>query len=215
MILISTFIRKAAFYSYKAILHLTFKIIIYGKENIPQVPSALIVANHQSYLDGFIVGLAFFDNLINLRWIISKANYQRWFLKPFWWFFQPIVVNGTVEKAKKTLSNNNWVVIFPEGAGRWCFVEKDAKIKPGHGAAAIALSTGTTIIPITLTGTDKVLPADSFKLHPERTITIRIGKPFKFETIHHDKIEETVLEKTTSEIMNKIYQPLNQTVEEN
>lgn len=205
MFKLKIFARKCAFFITKILLDLIFRITIKGRENIPQTSGALIVANHSSYLDGFVVGKVFYDNLINLKWVISKENYRMWYLRWFYSILQVIVVNGTIEKVKKEFKKNKWVVIFPEGAGRWCPPGRVETRRPGKGAAVIALSSGVNIIPVGIEGTDKVLPARSFKLKPQYAITVHIGKPFAFEVVHQEKIDEALLKKTSQEIMNRIY----------
>ncbi len=76
--------------------------------------------------------------------------------------------------------------------------------KKSRGTAAIALSTGAPIIPVFIKGADQVLPPDSFKLKPQFTINVTIGKPFSFEPVHQEKIEESLLDKTTQEIFDRI-----------
>lgn len=196
--------RKMAFFATKTLLHLNLKIFIEGEENIPNLPSALIVANHSSYLDVFVVGVAFYKQLIKIKWVISKSNYKRWFLKWIYAIYPVIVVNGTIEKAKNELKKNRWVVLFPEGAQNWCAPENRQVRGTSKGAAVIALSTGTTVIPVHIYGADKVLPPTSFKLNPKHIIRVCIGKPFVFGAMQQAKIDEALLEETTNAIMNAI-----------
>lgn len=198
------YIRKFFFFLTRSLLNLNLKIVIEGKENIPQSPCALIVANHSSYLDVFVIGIAFYDKLINIKWVISKANYKLWFLKWAYAIYPVIVVNGTIEKVRQELIKNRWVVIFPEGAERWHPLEEPQLKKKSKGTAVIALSSGAAIIPVHIYGTDKVLPPASFKLNPKYTIRVRIGKPFIFEAMRQENIDPALLEETTQAIMNAI-----------
>lgn len=204
MFKVKTYARKCAFFITKSILYSNFKIVIKGEENIPQTPGALIVANHSSYLDVFVIGLAFYKNLINIRWVISKENYRLWYLRWFYAIYKVIVVNGTTDKVKKALKLNKWVVIFPEGAGRWCSKEQSQKKKVNTGTAVIALSTGVTTVPVYICGADKALPPESFKLNPAQTISVIIGEPFKSEPVCQERLDQALLEKTTQEIMDRI-----------
>lgn len=208
MIKLSIALRKLGFSLTKTLLNLNFKITIKGQENIPEATSALIVANHISYLDVFMVGLGLYDKLINLRWVISKENYRMWYLRWLYWLYRVIVVNGTVEKAKKAIKEDCWVVIFPEGAKRWCFPREADRYKASNGAAAIALSTGIPIIPVGLSGTEKVLPVHTFKLDTRHSIIVNIGKPFSLESVSQERIDEAALEKATAEIMKRIHESI-------
>lgn len=199
-------IRKCIITLTRIILKLQFKIEVSGEENIPlQASGTLIIANHSSYLDVFVIGRAFSQNVLNMRWVISKTNYNIWSLKWFYWVYRVIVVNGTVEKARKAIKENKWVVIFPEGAARWCGNKNNIESnRKSRGTAAIALSTGASIIPVYIKGADQVLPPDSFTLKPQFTINVTIGKPFSFTPVNQEKIEESLLDKTTQEIFGRI-----------
>jgi len=188
----------------------SIKITIEGEDNIPKgTQRALIVANHSSYLDVPIIGYTFFNNLIDLSWVVSKSNYKLWFLKWLWLIFKPIVVErgGTIDKIKKDLAYSRWVVLFPEGNEKWCPPSEAAKkrVKPSSGASVVALSTGVTIIPVGITGADKVLPARSFHMDTRYHITVRIGKPFSYDKVEADKIDQGMINETRQGIMNRIY----------
>ena len=197
-------VRKLFFLITYVSLNLSFKIEIKGRENIPNLPSALIVANHTSYLDVFVIGSALFNNLAKIKWVISKENYRLWFFKWIYAIYPVIVVNGTVEKIKPVLVKNHWVVIFPDGANRWCRSDKNFSAKRYTGTAVVALTTGVTVVPVKISGADKALTPESFKLNRQYPITVTIGKPFKFEVVQPPSIEEAILQKTIEEIMERI-----------
>lgn len=189
----------------KTLINSQLKVIINGKENIPEEDSVLIVCNHCSYLDVFIISMAFHERLPNLDWVISKENYRNPLFKWLYPVFTVIVVNGTIAKVRLALKKRRWIVIFPEGARRWHHV--DGKINKGKlstGTAAIALSTGVAIVPVCITGTDIVLPPRSFKLNPQYGLMLTIGKPFRFEAVEQKNITAELLEEATEEIMNCI-----------
>jgi len=199
---------KLAYSILRLIVQSSVKITIEGRENIPQVKEAIIVANHSSYLDVICVAYAFYDNLIDLSWVVSKSNYKLWFLKWLWLIFKPIVTGGgTIDRIKYDLKENRWVVIFPEGNERWCPPSEAAKRrqKPSSGAGIVALSTGVTVIPVGITGADKVLPARSFRLDTRHHITVRIGKSFSYEKVDDEAISPELLHQAREEIMNRVY----------
>jgi len=201
---------KCAYTILKFIVLSNIKITIEGKDNIPKdISRALIVANHSSYLDVINIAYAFYDNLIDLSWVVSQSNYKLWFLKWLYLLFKPIVVErgGTIDKIKHDLMYSRWVVLFPEGNEKWCPPQEAAKkrVKPSSGAAVVALSTGVTIIPVGITGADKVLPARSFHMDTRYHITVRIGKPFSYDKVEADKIDQGMINETRQGIMNRIY----------
>ncbi len=188
------FLIRSAQFILKSIVYVFFKIKISGQKNLPSSPKALIVVNHSSYLDVPVLGCALYKNLMNISWVISKFNYKLWYLKWLYFIFKVIVVNGTTDKVKKDLEKNRWVVIFPEGGAQWCPPDRAKKKKPKTGAAAISLSTGVPIIPICISGADKVLPAKSLRYSPKHQINISIGKSFSLKPFKNKKISQATLD---------------------
>ncbi|MCX5686384.1 MAG: lysophospholipid acyltransferase family protein [Candidatus Omnitrophica bacterium] len=182
----------------------TLRLTVRGMENIPDTPKLLIVANHASYLDVLTIGFPFFKQGLRTRWVISKSNYRLWYLKWLYFLWRVVVLNGTIEKIKHALDEGLWVVIFPEGNERWCPPGQSKRKHPARGAAVIALSTGVPVIPVGIVGTDKVLPARSFRLNARHHIIVNIGKPFSYNIVDEAKIENELLESTTADIMAKI-----------
>ena len=94
---------------------------------------------------------------------------------------------STVSALRRTLQNGGRVLIFPEGTRTFKAIENSGvrsangkelgKLK--DGAAWLALKTNAQILPIWVTGTDKVLPNNKFPL-PRlwHRIVIKIGTPF-------------------------------------
>jgi len=109
---------------------------------------------------------------------------------------------STVLALKKILENGGRVLIFPEGSRTFKAIRKPGvrsangkklgKLK--DGAAWLALKTNARILPIWVTGTDKVLPNDKFPL-PRlwHRIIIKTGNPF---LVQGDTHQEATLEIT-------------------
>ena len=99
--------------------HTIFRIRIVGQENVPFRGPALLVSNHMSHVDGFLVG-ACVQRFI--RFMVWKPYYQ---LKALNWFFRKtnaIPVGGgrdaieAIRAARKELTAGHVVCIFAEGA---------------------------------------------------------------------------------------------------
>jgi acyl-[acyl-carrier-protein]-phospholipid O-acyltransferase / long-chain-fatty-acid--[acyl-carrier-protein] ligase len=101
--------------------HTIFRIRIVGQENVPFKGPALLVANHMSHIDGFLVG-ACVQRFI--RFMVWKPYYE---MKSLHWFMRqakaiPVGGNGprgvaeSIAAARRELAGGHMVCIFAEGA---------------------------------------------------------------------------------------------------
>jgi len=104
-----------------ALTHTFFRIRIVGAENVPARGAALLVSNHVSYVDGFLIG-ACVQRFI--RFMVLKSYYEMPALHPFLRRMNAIPVDpgnrrGIVESiraARNQLAAGHAVCIFAEGA---------------------------------------------------------------------------------------------------
>jgi len=111
------------------VTHTIFRIRIVGHENVPFRGGALLVANHMSQVDGFLVG-ACVQRFI--RFMVWKPYYE---LKAFHWLLRkmnaiPVGSGGraaieAVRAARRELAAGHVVCIFAEGA-----VSRTGNIQP-------------------------------------------------------------------------------------
>jgi acyl-[acyl-carrier-protein]-phospholipid O-acyltransferase/long-chain-fatty-acid--[acyl-carrier-protein] ligase len=99
--------------------HTIYRIRIYGKENVPQRGPALLVANHVSYVDGFLIGACIHRFV---RFMVTEGWYDR-FARVFSLFHAIRVPAGNrraiikaIDLAREELKNGHVVCIFAEGA---------------------------------------------------------------------------------------------------
>ena len=101
--------------------HTLFKIRIVGQENVPFRGPALLVSNHMSHIDGFLIN-ACIQRFI--RFMVWKPYYE---MKAIHWFFKlgkaiPVGTSGprdvvaSIRAARKELEEGHVVCIFAEGA---------------------------------------------------------------------------------------------------
>ncbi|MHA1611413.1 MAG: lysophospholipid acyltransferase family protein [Promethearchaeota archaeon] len=153
---------------------------IEGRENFPEYGGALVIANHQSELDPFLVGSAVHRKV---QWLSKAENFNipifRSIITPF----------GTIplkrgqkdekalEKVRSVLEGGGCVGMFPEGTR-----SADGKLGEFHsGGARLCLETGVPFVPCAIFGAYKVFPKNvdpsGIKWRQGLKISIRIGKP--------------------------------------
>src|SRR4051812_5137234 len=131
--------------------HVWFRLVRTGREHIPDGP-VLIVANHRSFLDPFIVGTCLRRPLYYVAKKELFANrLQGWFLNSLGAF--PVDRGGSdgemVETAKAILARGDSVVIFPEGTR----TRPGPLGRPKRGAGRLALEAGGPPRPVAPTRT--------------------------------------------------------------
>jgi 1-acyl-sn-glycerol-3-phosphate acyltransferase len=149
----------------------------------------IIIANHASYLDPFIVGAAFFATGQRLPYFYPMANDPLVNMPVIGSFTRalggfPALKGAGLEKSSqlpfRVLRKNYNLLIFPEG-GRWKFKGRPKKAR--RGVAYIASKTNIPIIPIRITGHR---PFWSIKraLANNPKLRVSIGKPFYLHEIY-------------------------------
>ncbi len=151
-----------------------FEII--GLENFPQSGSVIVVTNHVHWLDP-VVGMAVIPRLATVfaarKW--SDAPLIGWILRGI---RQTIFVargepdRQALRQALAVLKGGGVLGLSPEGTRS----RTGGLQKPHNGVAYLASRTGAVIVPIALSGQDKVIPALE-RLH-RQPVVARVGRPF-------------------------------------
>jgi 1-acyl-sn-glycerol-3-phosphate acyltransferase len=136
----------------------------------------VIVANHQSFLDIFVLCNIFRE----WKWVAKRELFK---LPFFGWGFS---LTGSIsldrgdvasamkvmEKARRCIEDGLSVMLFPEGTR-----SKDGQLLPFRpGAFKLAIETGVPVLPIAISGTAQGMPKGNPWVRPTR-ITIRILDP--------------------------------------
>jgi 1-acyl-sn-glycerol-3-phosphate acyltransferase len=174
-----------------------------GMENLPLTGPLVLVANHVHVLDPLLLCCSL------PRWITFVAK-EELFHSLFWGFWLrwagslPIQRGGkvgekqrTLQGARKALGEGMILGMFPEGAR-----SHDGKLRKGrHGPAVIASKTDTAVLPVGISGTDKIHGISwPWKRPP---VVLTIGKPFRLPPSNR-KITRSQMQLLTGRLMGEI-----------
>lgn len=160
-----------------------------GKEHIKKNTSYIIVTNHQSYYDIFLI---YGWIGIDIKWVMKKELRRVPALGVACEKIGHIFLDRsnkknaleTLNKAKSKLINGTSIVIFPEGTR-----SKTAELGPfKRGAFKLAYDLNLPILPITLIGTGEILPTDTLNIFPGKVEMI-IHKPIDINKYKEEQIK--------------------------
>lgn len=173
----------------------------FGCENVPKTGPVLLVANHQSYLDPPIIGVA---TSRRLNYLARKTLFKsRWFgaairaLNAIPLDNEGIGFDGIKETLKR-LKNGEAVLLFPEGARSF-----DGEMSPFRpGFLTLAMRSQATIVPVAVAGMFEAWPrtAKFPKLH---RVIVSFGEPLVYET--YSQLAETELHKIVENRVARLY----------
>ncbi|MBO8227436.1 1-acyl-sn-glycerol-3-phosphate acyltransferase [Prochlorococcus marinus XMU1414] len=157
------------------IYKLVFKGHLFGRDNIPQKDSFIMVSNHGSLLDPPLLGHALGRNIS----FMAKAEL---FKIPFLGFIikacgaypvkRGIVDKNTIKTACKKLSNDNSIGIFIDGTR-----QKNGRVnKPKQGAALLAFKNQKLLLPVAIVNSHRLIRFKFF-IPMFSKIVIKVGKP--------------------------------------
>ncbi len=171
----------------------------FGRKYGPKSGAALICANHQSFIDPFLIGLAF-DRRMNYlaRKTLFRSRMFKWLIM----YFDAIPVDQEgsgfigLKESLKRLKKGEMLLIFPEGARTF-----DGRISPlMTGACILARRAAAPIIPVGIDGAYDAYPrtASFPKLAP---LCVVIGPP-----IEPHQIEQLSDEQLMGELAKRIHE---------
>ncbi|WP_028456019.1 bifunctional acyl-ACP--phospholipid O-acyltransferase/long-chain-fatty-acid--ACP ligase [Chitinilyticum litopenaei] len=133
----------------RAIMRLLFRVDVQGDQSVFGPPKTLIVANHESFLDGLLLGLflpiratfVVHAQVMKNRWFrMALAHVPHMTVEPS----NPLAMKAVI----RLLEKGENVVIFPEGR----LTDTGSLMKVYDGAAFVAAKTGARIVPVRIRG---------------------------------------------------------------
>jgi 1-acyl-sn-glycerol-3-phosphate acyltransferase len=175
---------EATYWVSMALMTLGFSLRSEGRQHVPRAGSALLVANHQSFLDPMLVGLC---SRRHLCFLARKTLFR---FPPFGWFIRtlgavPIDQEGVGKEGLRTileeLRAGRAVVVFPEGTR----TPDGAMHELRPGIHLLIKRTQAPIIPVGIAGAFQAMPigqtlptpAPLFLPAGKSTLAVTVGRP--------------------------------------
>src|SRR5437762_4481308 len=152
-----------------------------GLEHVPRDGAFILVANHISLFDPLIVGSTAGQLAGRLVHFMAKQEVRRWPVIG-WLATQAgvyFVRRGEGDRAAQRLSlqllaGDEAIAVFPEGTR-----SRDGVLgEPRNGAALLAMRSGVRLLPVSITGSNRLFPKGA-RLPRRSRVTVRIGAPFQ------------------------------------
>lgn len=190
----------------RALVRLLGGLRVEGLEHVPRDGSFLVVANHVSNLDPPTVGATVGNLTGRVIHFMSKEEIRHW--PVIGWLASQagvfFVRRGEGDRAAQRtalahLAAGRPVALFPEGHRSPTGIMREAR----QGAALLAIRSGAPLLPVGITGTERIFPNHTHVPHRSH-VTVRVGEPF--HVVHHaeGRIPRDELVAATDTIMRHI-----------
>lgn len=156
------------------ICRVIFRVEVSGIANLPKQGKLLIIANHESFLDGLLLGLFL---PIQATFVVHTTVANNWLFRQILRLTPYLAVDPSsplaMKKVIKLLEAGKPVVIFPEGR----ITLTGSLMKVYEGPGFVAAKTGAMILPVRIDGAARSYFSRLRGEHPKRlfpkvTITI-------------------------------------------
>ena len=185
-----------------------------GRENVPEEGAYIIITNHLSGLDPFLIGIPIDRTIYCLAKVELYQNAAlTWILNSLGYI--PLDRSKTDISAMRVvlrlLRNGQAVGISPEGTR-----SETGEIQPfTDGATKLALHARVPILPVSVYGTRELMPPGTYGFRPGK-VYIKIGELFELSDAYGKPMtpellaeNTTILQKKVSELFEQIrHRPL-------
>lgn len=154
------------------------KLVVHGQHNVVKDRPTIYVSNHQSAFD---IPVLFAALPVNFRFVAKSS--LRWIPILGWYLLlagHVLVDRGnrqraiaSLDKAARRIRQGTSILMYPEGTR-----SDDGSILPfKKGPFALALKAGVAVVPVTIEGTGRLMPKNSWKINLGGEIHVKIGAP--------------------------------------
>lgn len=180
-------------------------VTVTGRENVDPKQSYVVVANHQSFYDVYVL-YGFLG--LDFKWVMKQEMRKIPGLGIGCEKLGHIFIDrsnrkaalATITEAQAKIVDGTSVVFFPEGTRS----RDGVLLKFKKGAFRFALDLDLPILPVTIVGTGDVLPSDSLDVLPGK-VRLDIGKPIPVEGKDVKDVPELMqqVRKTFEKVLNE------------
>jgi len=185
---------------------------VIGKRNVPRRPNTLLLSNHQTMIDSFLVGLCAYYPILLIRpslmpW--NPAAEENFYKNTILAWFADNWKCIPIKKGRKDLKaifevaeglRTSPVTFFPEGTR-----SRTGKIGRGRvGAGFLVLETWPAVVPVCIDGMDKVLPIGSSLPRFFKRIYIYFGRPLDLSEFKDRKTDRETAQEVIDKVMEAI-----------
>ncbi|NQY84438.1 MAG: 1-acyl-sn-glycerol-3-phosphate acyltransferase [Alcanivorax sp.] len=153
------------------------QVRVHGLENVDPSRSYVIVANHLSQYDIWVL----YGHLEqDFRWVMKQELRRVPVIGVCCAMLGHVFIDrrdrasalASLEQAKQRLTGGTSILFFPEGTR-----SRSGELRPfKKGAFRMAQDLDLPILPVTIIGTREILPADSLRMHPG-TVDLTVHAP--------------------------------------
>lgn len=183
----------------RLVLPLLARWQIEGRENVPEKGPLIVVANHLHNFDPPILSASLPRPVVFMAKEELFGSWWSWAVRAYGAF--PVKRNGAhrqaLRQARQVLEQGLVLGMFPEGTR-----SPHAQLQPGKdGATLIAYHSGAPILPVAISGTEKLKGMSC--LISRQEVRVSIGQPFALPR-PSGRLTKSALASLTTDIMMHI-----------
>ncbi|PXY32415.1 lysophospholipid acyltransferase family protein [Prauserella muralis] len=188
---------------------LAYRPEVEGLENVPEHGPVILAANHRSALDTAVIPIVarrpvkFLGKAEYFQGTGARGRLLASFVSALG--YVPVERGNAAAglaalgAARRVLDSGGAFGIYPEGTR-----SLDGRLHRGHtGVGALALATAAPVVPVALSGTQRLLPVGARLPRPAR-IAVRFGGPLEFSRYDGLAASPAIRRAVTDEIMSAI-----------
>lgn len=195
-------VRIVAYVLFRVIFSLFTHQHVQGKENVPEHGPVVVVANHLSYADQYLLITAIKREMIFMaKEDLFRNRVMRFLIEAFGAI--PVrrgAMNwGALKQVHQVLDDGLAMFMFPEGSR-----SKNAQLQPAFsGSALIALHNNVPILPVGINGMEVAEKGFLWVMFHRPRVAVNIGRPFYLST-PEGKLDKKQLKDLSDDIMEHI-----------